>query len=363
VSPITPLPNRVLVFVPYVVDDGHLVSPHYDVPEYRAEVEGWMQGLGRAWDWVPITADTLDAEVTRAAVMARAGDVMVLNLCDGTVADGFPGLEVVTALTAQSVPFTGAGADFYQVTTSKAASKTRFLAAGVPTAPWVLTRTSADVDRAADTLRFPLFVKPDVSAGSYGIQLDSVVHDRAATHRQVAAVRAGLHGQSFEDEAVLIETFIEGREFTVLVVEDPQEPLGLFVLTPGERVFDSRVPAQERFLAFERYWGLPEVDRPIPPGEPYYWYQLAPHDLRPVLADIARRAFRAVDGEGYARVDIRLDARSNQLMVLEVNAQCGLSSSDSSTVGSILHLCEQRMTPIIERVIKHGMTRRHGMTR
>ena len=42
-----------------------------------------------------------------------------------------------------------------------------------------------------------------------------------------------------------------------------------------------------------------EVDRPIPPGEPYYWYQLAPHDLRPVLADIARRAFRAVDGEGY----------------------------------------------------------------
>jgi len=268
VSPITPLPNRVLVFVPYVVDDGHLVSPHYDVPEYRAEVEGWMQGLGRAWDWVPITADTLDAEVTRAAVMARAGDVMVLNLCDGTVADGFPGLEVVTALTAQSVPFTGAGADFYQVTTSKAVSKTRFLAAGVPTAPWVLTRTSADVDRAADTLRFPLFVKPDVSAGSYGIQLDSVVHDRAATHRQVAAVRAGLHGQSFEDEAVLIETFIEGREFT-----------------------------------------------------------------------------------------------SNQLMVLEVNAQCGLSSSDSSTVGSILHLCEQRMTPIIERVIKHGMTRRHGMTR
>ena len=123
------------------------------------------------------------------------------------------------------------------------------------------------------------------------------------------------------------------------------------------------MPAQERFLAFERYWGLPEVDRPIPPGEPYYWYQLAPHDLRPVLADIARRAFRAVDGEGYARVDIRLDARSNQFLVLEVNAQCGLSSSDSSTVGSILHLCEQRMTPIIERVIKHGMTRRHGMTR
>jgi len=117
------------------------------------------------------------------------------------------------------------------------------------------------------------------------------------------------------------------------------------------------VPPQEQFLAFERYWGLPEVDRPIPPDEPYYWYQLAPVGLRPVLADIARRAFRAVEGEGYARVDIRRDAHSHQLMVLEVNAQCGLSSSDSSTVGSILHLCGQRMTPIIDRILRHGMTR------
>ena len=56
-------------------------------------------------------------------------------------------------------------------------------------------------------------------------------------------------------------------------------------------------------------------------------------------------------------MDIRLDEPSGQLQVLEVNAQCGLSTSDSSTVGSLLNLCGQAMPPIIERVLKHGMGR------
>lgn len=356
-SPPLPLPTRVLVFAPYVEEDGHVVSPHYDPPAYRAEIGEWLRALGAEWEWVPITAHTLDAEVARACALAADGGVLVFNLCDGTASDRFPGIEVVAALETYALPYTGASEDFYRVTTSKAASKERLKVAGVPTSPWVLARTVEDVERAAETVPFPLFIKPDVSAGSYGIQIDSVARDIAAARRQFNAVRAGLHGQTFEGDAVLIEPFIDGREFTVLVVEDPREPLGLFVLAPGERVFDNRVPPSERFLAYERYWGLPEDERPIPPGDPYYWYELAPPELSPALADVARRAFRAVNGEGYARVDIRLDERSGELLVLEVNAQCGLSTSDSSTVGSLLNLCGQPMPPVIERVVRHGMAR------
>jgi D-alanine-D-alanine ligase len=351
--------SRVLVFAPYLEENGGLVSPHYDPPEYRAEIGAWLEDLGHKWEWVPITARRLDAEVTRARTLATGGDVIVFNICDGTVSDRFPGIEVVNALEASAVPYTGASEDFYRVTTSKAESKERFKAAGVPTSPWVLARTAEDVGRAAATLPFPLFVKPDVSAGSYGIQIDSVARDLAAAQRQFNAVRAGLHGQTFEDDAVLIERFIEGREFTVLVVEDPREPLGLFVLAPGERVFDTRVPPSERFLAYERYWGEPEPGRAIPdlPRDPYYQYELAPPDLSPALADLARRAFRAVGGTGYARVDVRRDEHSGDLLVLEVNAQCGLSTDDTSTVGSLLALCGQPMPPIIERILKHGIAR------
>ena len=355
-----PLPSRVLVFAPYRDEEGRLVSPHYDPPENREEIGAWMEALGSTWEWVPIASNNLDDEIARASTLARNGGVLIFNICDGTTSDGYPGVEVVIALEAHGLPYTGASEDFYRMTTSKAASKARFKAAGVPTSPWVLARTDEDLDRAAATLPFPLFVKPDVSAGSYGIQIDSVVHDLDRLRRQFAAVRAGLHGQTFEDDAVLIERFIEGREFTVLVVEDPDEPLGLYVLPPGERVFDTRVPSTERFLAYERYWGEPEPGRPIPvlPSDPCYRYALAPADLSSVLRDVARKAFRAVDGESYGRVDIRLDERTGDLFVLEVNAQCGLSATDSSTVGSLLALSHQTMPPIIERILKHAMTRR-----
>jgi D-alanine-D-alanine ligase len=356
---LSPLPARVLVFAPYVEEDGRLVSPHYDPPEYRAEIGAWLEGLGCDWEWVPISARTLETEVTRARALAASGDVLIFNLCDGTVSDGFPGIEVLAALEANALPYTGANEVFYRITTSKAASKTRFAATGVATSPWVLARTEEDVDRAAATLPFPLFIKPDVSAGSYGIQLDSVAHDAAAVRRQFHAIRNGLHGQRFEDDAVLIERFIEGREFTVLVVADPKEPLGLYVLPPGERVFDEQVPPRERFLAYERYWGEPDPERALPilPSEPCYHYEPAPPDLTPALEDLARRAFLAVQGAGYGRVDIRLDEHRGELLVLEVNAQCGLSASDSSTVGSLLNLGNQSMLPVVERILRHGMRR------
>jgi D-alanine-D-alanine ligase len=350
---------RVLVFAPYLEKGGELVSPHYDPPEYRAELGSWFEALGARWEWVPITSRTLDAEIQRARGLAAVEDLVVFNICDGTISDGYPGIEVVAALEANALPYTGAGEYFYRVTTSKTASKTCFKAAGVSTSPWVLARTEEDIDHAAATLPFPLFVKPDVSAGSYGIQIDSVVRDSAALHRQFNAVRAGLHGQTFEDDAVLVERFIEGREFTVLVVEDSNEPLGLYVLPPGERVFDAAVPPQERFLAYERYWGEPDPSRLIPelPAVPCYRYALAPPDLSPAITDLARRSFRAVDGNSYARVDMRFDERTKELFVLEVNAQCGLSTDDNSTVGSLLALSKQPMPPVIARILRHAMNR------
>jgi D-alanine-D-alanine ligase-like ATP-grasp enzyme len=128
-------------------------------------------------------------------------------------------------------------------------------------------------------------------------------------------------------------------------------------LQPGERVFDKRVPPRERFLAYERYWGLPEAERPLPAGDPYYWYAPAPDALRASLEDLARRAMRAVGGTGYARIDIRVDERTGVINVLEVNAQCGLSSDDSSTVGSMLRQSGQSIIDLIARVLLHGMTR------
>lgn len=352
------LPRQVLVFAPYIELDGKLVSTHYDLPEYRAEIDAWMNGLAIQWEWRPITRSNLEAELRNAAAQLPPREGVVFNLCDGTEADGYPGIEVVDGLEQYGLAYTGADPAFYRNTTSKAVSKAMFAAAGVSSArSFLLTDGARDIDRAIEAIGFPLFIKPDVSAGSYGIQVDSVCHDRAAAIGKIDQLMHGLHGQHFEKNGILVEAFVQGREFTVLSVEDPACPMGLFVVPAGERVFDTRVPPQERFLAFERYWELPEENRRLPPGEPYYWYKLAPEGMQAELADLARRATRAVGGAGYARTDIRYDDMRKTLYVLEVNAQCGLSADDSATVGSMLRLSGHNIVDIIARVLAHGISR------
>lgn len=353
-----PLPKMALVFAPYVEEAGELVSVHYDLPEYRAEIDDWMRELSIEWEWRPITRRNLESELERAGKVLGNTQGVVFNLCDGTEADGYPGIEVVEGLVRFGLSYTGADPDFYRNTTSKAVSKRLFAAADVASAPsYLLRRGQADLDAAIEAVGFPLFIKPDVSAGSYGIQVDSVCYDRAAAAYKIEQLLAGLHGQQFERNGILAEAFVQGREFTVLAVDDPAEPMGLLVVPAGERVFDKRVPVNERFLAFERYWELPEENRRLPPGEPYYWYELAPAEFQNGLADLARRAMRAVGGTGYARVDIRYDEARRKLYVLEVNAQCGLSADDSATVGSMLRLSGIGIVEIIARVLAHGLSR------
>lgn len=349
------LKPEVQVLIPYMMENGVPVSPDYDVDAFRGELADWFAPLGLRYVWRPVLTSTVGEVVAQLVERMQETPIVVLNLCDGSEVDGYPGKSLVSALASAGLPYSGAGAEFYETTTSKLATKRLLRASGVSTGDFVVIEDlDRDVALAAEKIGYPLFIKPDVSAGSYGISLDSVCNDFEAARAKAAQIQGDKY---FYSCPVFAEPFIEGREFTVLVVEDPNEPLGLYVLPPGERAFDQRVPPQERFLAYERYWDLPEDKRPIPAGEPYYWYRCAPEDLREEIATLARRAVRAVDGAGYARVDIRRCEKRGQLFVLEVNAQCGLSADDSSTVGSLLNLAGRKMADIMELVLDHALTR------
>jgi len=350
-------PPLVLIFASYFDNpDGTIISPDYEDPAYRADVAEWMAGIGVRHEWVRLSLKTLEARFAEVEARCRTEDVVVLNLCDGTeVTDGFVGISAVKGLEARGIPYTGADRDFYEATTSKVVTKTRLMNAGVATGPWVLIEDiERDLARVERELKFPVMVKPDISAGSLGIQVDSRATSIAAVRTKVNQLIGGLHEEMRQLGTIFVEPFIEGREFTVLVVEDPAEPLGIWVLPPGERVFDQRVPPRERFLAYERYWCLPEENPTLPEGEPYYWYDSAPPDLRPRIEDLSRRAFRAAGGRGYARMDIRYDQAADKFFVIDVNSNCGLSSDASSSVGSMLNLAGLKMVDVIRRIVEHA---------
>jgi D-alanine-D-alanine ligase len=323
----------------------------YEAPAYRREVNGWLDALGLSGFWQSVESATLAAAMDRLAQRR----CLVLNLCDGNEeVDGFPGLSVVRALEGRRLPFTGAGSAFFTATTAKSTMKVAFRAHGVLTPDY---RAVADPDRdvpaACRELGFPLIVKTDVSGGSYGISRSSVVATEAEARAQVQRVLAGVHGFDFRRTGVLLECFVLGREFTALLFLDGND---LRVLL-AERVFHLDLPPRQCLLSFEEYWNVAESGTLPSPAEPFYRYAPVAAPLKERLEDLCRQAHRAVGGDSYARIDIRVDDMG-KAYVLEVNANCGLSSDpEQSSIGQICRINRVPFTELLTAILDQALAR------
>jgi D-alanine-D-alanine ligase len=348
----------VSVFIPYFDKNGRLESPEYDLPAFREELHGWFSALGYEWQWVPVTLNNLRSTIDALEPARLAHRCLVMNLCDGNEVDGSPGVSVVRALEDSGLPYTGSSPFFYDITTYKVSLKTKLQEGGVPTAPFVALRDlPADVARLETEVGYPAFVKPEVSAGSGGIGLKSRAHSADEVLARVAALLASEDGEFYRKSGIFAERFIDGPEFTVLVVADKSAPRGARAYPPAQRLFHSALPRHERFLSYDRYWSEFKEEPRLPEGEPFYRFGQAPGHLRERLADLAVRAFIAVGGQGYGRVDIRLEERTDELFVLEVNANCGISGDKETSVGEILLQSEIPATRLVSEIFRDAYDR------
>jgi len=250
------------------------------------------------WDVEYLRPGTSVEQVERRI---REGFDLFFNLCDGAADQNTPGIEVVRTLEAHGVAFTGATSEFYEP--SREAMKRACRAEGIDTPAYVLARCDADVERAAEQLRFPLFVKHYSSYSSVDLSRRSRVASPAGLRQQAKKIMR-RHG------AALIEEFIEGVECTVLVAENPDDPARPKTYPP----LQYRFPAGESFKHSAMKW----VD--------YRKMSVSPVDdplLDARLRDVSARFFVALRGASFGRCDIRVD-RSGAPFMLEINPNCGV---------------------------------------
>lgn len=224
-----------------------------------------------------------------------------INLCDGAWDEDRAGIEVVQALERLGVAFTGANSAFFEP--SRAAMKLVCHQSGVATPNFMFAPDLASAALAADTLRFPLIVKHPNSYASVGMTRDSRVGDRDQLLTQAARLIDEFGG-------VLIEEFIAGREFTVLIAENHEDPRRPIAFVPSEL----RFPPGETFKHHDLKW----VDYATMTWEPVRDAALAAR-----LQDMSRKQFLGLGGCGYGRCDIRMD-QDGRLFMLEINANCGI---------------------------------------
>jgi D-alanine-D-alanine ligase len=348
----------VWVLIPHSQDAQGRLTSGYDTPKTRAALATAFNALGLRWIWQPITASEQEAVIERIAFASRRTPGVVVNLCDGcdeAESDGYPGSSVVELLEAKALPFTGAGLDFYRLSTSKIAMKQAFAQACVPTPPYAcVSDPQRDITGMCARLGVPLIVKPAVSAGCLGLSLESVVQTDAEIRRQVEALLAGRHSLLCRPGAILIERFVNGPEFTVLIVGSSRPGHIRRIYPPLERAFSSELSELERILLPAEECSQPEpISDQIGQRPPErVAYRLASAALVNPLCDLSGRAYRALGGTGYARVDIRMDQATGELLVLEVNANCEISPDpDETATGLILYLTGASFVGLMREII------------
>ena len=351
----------VLVLVPAAEGINPEIDYYYDFDHGRDEYARAFEALGLPWRWQKVTQrDHADVLAAFAREMGARANV-VINLCDGDETNDVPGVSVIRTLRGLGLTYTGAEEHFFQVTTSKIDMKRAFDAGRVATSPWAVVEDGVpDAEALFERLGRPLIVKPAVSAGSMGITIKSVVHDAAALREQVRILHEGYKGWNLVSGGVFVERYVAGPEYTALVVGSATHPERRKVYAPIERVFHHTLPGEERFLSYDRLWETYERETRVGGENEYLWeYAPAPAAVCEAVERLSWEAHASVQGMGYSRVDLRQDAATGELAVLEVNAQCGLSEDENYTsIGAILRYAGQSFAGLIGEIVDDALTRR-----
>lgn len=244
---------------------------------------------------------------------------LVFNLCERFADNDDYELHVTAVLAMLGQPFTGTGPGAMALRQDKSVTKKllKFHDIGYPNFS-IFARHNLEF---AGKMHFPLFVKPLRGDTSLGIDDASVVTEYTRLIEKVSFIQTQLKVPA------LVEEYIEGREFYVGVLgNDPMEVL------PVMELDFSKLPNQ-----YQRIYGheaKSDADSPQYRAiNAIVATELSP-EVRARITQAGREAAYALKIQDYARVDIRL-AASGQPMVVEVNANPYLERTSAFALAAL----------------------------
>lgn len=254
------------------------------------------------------------------------------------IAEGFLGRnresQVPLILEMHGIPYIGSDALTMGLTLDKAMAKKCFIADGIPTARYFLARNADDLIKS-DQLGFPLIVKPCSEGTSKGITARSRVQNMEELKTQVDLIVDRFH------QPALVEEFISGKEFTVVVFgnQDP-EPMPVV-----QYAIDGEFDLGDLFYTF---------DHVKKENVTYVCPAKIPLDLTRRLQELAVKVYQSVGCRDFGRVDFRVNSQG-QPFVLEINPLPCLAKKD--TFFFVAQATGQSFDRMIVRVLEEGLKR------
>lgn len=222
---------------------------------------------------------------------------------DGTIQGMFEMLQI---------PYVGCGVLASSVGMDKVYTKIIFEKAGILQAPYIYIKKqketylmlnkefeqeNIDFERIKEKLKFPMFVKPSNSGSSVGV--------KKATNEE--ELKKAIENAGQYDNKILIEQGVEGKEVECAILEDNE----IIASSVGEIV------SAEDFYSFNAKYNIPESKTIIPAN-------INENQIEEIRK-IAIKAFKAIDGNGLARVDFFVENKTNKIYINEINTMPGFT--------------------------------------
>ena len=156
-----------------------------------------------------------------------------------------------------------------------------------------------DLDKISETINFPLFVKPSEGGSSIGMSKVSCKEDLLPAIEKAFEVH----------HKVLIEEFIEGREFSCGVMQVGEKEIIAFPMT--------EIVSQTEFFDYDaKYNGL---SNEITPAQ-------VSNELMLRVQETTKKLYKRLNCSGVCRIDFIYREKDDKLFFLEVNTTPGQSA-------------------------------------
>jgi D-alanine-D-alanine ligase len=227
--------------------------------------------------------------------------------------------NVVSYLELLRVPYTGCNPRGLILARDKSLAKKILTYHRIPTPKFFVFPKNKKLKRPKG-LEFPLIVKCLTEEASFGISQASVVHNDEKLQERVSYINNKLG-----DDAI-VEQFIEGRELYVAILGNYRQkamPIReLFfenVENPEKEFFSNRAKFNKKYRSKKGIKTGPSVLEPA---------------LEKKIYSICKRAYKVLNLNGYARIDLRLTTDGN-VYILEANPNPDISATDDFAMSAL----------------------------